>query len=811
MGKYPRVWRAYLGAGAAAVAASLAAPPQLQDALDPALGLAATALLVRRAGSSPSPTRAPWTLFALALALLTAGDLVATYFDASGGAGFPSLADALYLGAYPLLALGFTWLAGRGRPGADRAARRDAAAVVAALGIPAWVWVATAVLDRAPVSFAGAAATAYPFMGLLILAVLARQALARPVAARSPVLVLGGAAVVARLGADLAYSAVVQTPGFDTGGLVDVGRLACYVLWGCAALHPEATAIEAKDRRDFDPRLRALLLGTATMVGPAHQIGLALTAEQRFRLTTGLLSAVVSGLVAARLARLLAEVNQHMTESELGRAALERALMDKRALEDQLAQRSLHDPLTGLATKALLLDRVEASLTRAERTGARPALIYLDLDDFKAMNERLGHEAGDQVLAEVAARLTGALRAEDTAARVGGEEFAVLLENVSEDETNRIAERVQRGVCGRLSIAGRSVEVRATLGVAHAAPGGRAADLLFNAAIAAAAAKEQGSTRWLVFDEARQSSVLRRVELVRGLEQALARDELLLHYQPIVDLTSGRITGVEPLLRWRHPRRGLLPAGEFIDAAASDPEVMARIDEDMGEVAIAQIANWRRTFPAVAGLTLSLNASPSVIGRPGFVERIAHLLEVHGLPAPALVLEITERELVGESTQARSALDRLRALGVGIAIDDFGTGYSSLGYLRHLPVAVLKIDRAFIELIPGEAEDRALVAAIVKIGHTKRLKVIAEGVERPEQVKALQAMGCRYGQGFGLVEPVSPQDLATLLGDGALVALPGSLAKERQQLVRRRNRRAQATRPRLEVPVVGDDDDRLGR
>lgn len=810
-------WRAYLLAGVAAIAFYFAAPARTQEMLHTASGLAAALLLAGRAARCRRPERRAWALLALALACLTAGDLVRTYFYATDRIPFPSLADGLYLAAHPLLAAGFGSLTTGRRAGGDKAGLLDSAIVAASLTIPAWVWLVAPAAGGSGSWPAALAAAAYPLMDALILAVLVRPLLSADAARGSAVMALGGLALLAQVVASLVYSVLAPASSYTRSGAPGAGWLAIYVLWGCAALHPAAASgagpqRELRPGRQLRPAERAALLGAAAIVGPAYQIGLALAGSNDLTIEVALATLFTFALVVARLGGLLDKVQRRMDEAGARRAELERALSAKRSLEEKLAERALHDSLTGLATKALLMDRIQEALKRTERSGGRHAVLFIDLDDFKSINQRLGHDVGDLVLTELAARLQRALRAGDTAARIGGEEFAVLLEGVTEREARRVAERVHRAVAGRFTAKGRSVEVRIALGVALSAPGLGAAELLFAATLAANAAKEDGGGRWLVFDEAQHSPAVRRVTLVRDLEDALGHGELTLHYQPVVDLASGRITAVEPLLRWHHPRRGLLTAGEFIDAAASVPGLMATIDETTSKLAVAQVANWRRSFFAAAELCLSLNVTPGLVGRPGFVEQIADLLARHALPAHALVLEITERELVAQFSGASSALDRLRAIGVAIAIDDFGMGYSSLGYLKHLPVAVLKIDRAFVEPVPGSPEDNTLVAAIIKIGHTRRLKVVAEGIERPEQADALRAMGCRYGQGFGLVPPLAPQDLATLLGDGAVISLPEALAaQQREQLVRRRDRRSKAARPRLQVPVVGDDNDRLRR
>jgi diguanylate cyclase (GGDEF)-like protein len=418
---------------------------------------------------------------------------------------------------------------------------------------------------------------------------------------------------------------------------------------------------------------------------------------------------------------------------------------------------ALHDALTGLPNRALLADRIEHAQQRRDPRAL--ALLFVDLDTFKAVNDNFGHTLGDQLLVAVSDRLRSCLRAGDTVARLGGDEFAILLESLAAPaDALLVAQRLLDALAGPFVLPDRQLRCTASIGVALSMSDSIPPDdLLRNADIAMYAAKRGGRARYEVFEPELRSEVLDRIELEHGLTRALEYNEFVLHYQPVVDLGTGRVQGMEALVRWQHPHRGLLLPGEFI-AVAEESGAIVPMGTWVLEEACRQTAAWNkdRGLDGHEPLALSVNLSPKQL-EDGVVEVVNGALRRSGLGASSLTLEITENVIVQDSEEHLSRLQALRALGVRIAVDDFGTGYSSLSYLRRLPMDVVKIDRSFVNALTDGAEDVALVDAIVRLCRALNLDLIAEGVESHAQVEALRELGVQTAQGYEFARPASAE------------------------------------------------------
>ena len=442
-----------------------------------------------------------------------------------------------------------------------------------------------------------------------------------------------------------------------------------------------------------------------------------------------------------------------------------RYAIERKGAQLELAHQALHDALTGLPNRALFLDRLELSLIRSRRRPARIAVLFLDLDAFKLVNDSLGHDAGDQLLVELAERLRTVVRPSDTVARFGGDEFTILCDQLaSEYDAVSIATRVAEEIGDPLAIDGREVFVTASVGIAYA--DGAWADpttLIRNADAAMYRAKERGGARYEVFDEALQARALKRLETQSALHRALGRGELRLHYQPQVELDTSHVVGVEALVRWEHPERGLLDACEFIELA-EESGLIDSIGEWTLRRACEQLRSWDKAFGDDAP-RMAVNLSARELGEDHMAERLADALRESGANPAHLCIEITERGVVEEPERAAERLGRLKRLGVRLAIDDFGTGHASLGYLDRFPIDVLKIDRSFLERLGPEPGSRRLVAAILSLAGALELEAVAEGVERPDQVDALISVGCRLGQGFRFAPALSAGELEGRLSE----------------------------------------------
>ncbi|HET8632047.1 MAG TPA: EAL domain-containing protein [Thermomicrobiales bacterium] len=447
-----------------------------------------------------------------------------------------------------------------------------------------------------------------------------------------------------------------------------------------------------------------------------------------------------------------------------------RDITERKALVEHLTHQAFHDPLTGLPNRALFLDRLGHAVSRAERGQATVAVLLLDLDRFKVINDSLGHEAGDRLLTAVAERLRACLRPGDTVARLGGDEFTILLEDLPDAERPRlVAERILERLREPLILDGREVVVTTSVGIALSAPGqDQPENLLRNADIAMYRAKAEGKAGYQVFDPSMTAHALERLDLEHALWRAITRGEFRVQYQPIVRLDTGRVVGAEALVRWERPGRGLVPPGEFIPLA-EETGLIVPLGRWVLREACRQAREWHEAHPHHPPLAMSVNLSARQLRQPGLVDDIAAALRETGLAPQYLQLEITEHVVMGNAPAMVSRLRRLKDLGVRLAIDDFGTGYSSLSYLKRFPVDTLKIDKAFVGDLGAAAggEDAAIVQAVLSLAHTLGLAVTAEGAETAEALGRLRALGCDLAQGYQIARPLSPADFAAFLAERA--------------------------------------------
>jgi diguanylate cyclase (GGDEF)-like protein len=436
-------------------------------------------------------------------------------------------------------------------------------------------------------------------------------------------------------------------------------------------------------------------------------------------------------------------------ERELREAA---GRVSRRHAEARLAYLAYHDPLTDLPNRLLLQDRLQQGLLNAHRAGDPLALIVLDLDAFKAINDSLGHHAGDRVLQEIAGRLRAHLREIDTVARLGGDEFAILLPRTDSEGATLVARKLLAELREPLMLDGHPFVIGGSLGIASCPQDGVKADLLLQKADVAMYVAKAGGFGYAVYAEDRDRPAHQRLGLMTEIIDGIARREFSLHYQPVVHLQSGATLYLEGLARWVHPARGPMLPAEFVPFAEQisliDPLTMLLIEQ--------ALADWARPAPSPAPIPVAVNLSPRSLREADFPDRVAALLQAHHAPPGALVLEITENVLVSDASRAISSLARLRDMGVRLALDDFGAGYSSLSYLRRLPVDVLKIDRSFVT---GLAHDDAIVRSTIDLAHDLGLEVVAEGVETPEARDRLAALGCDAAQGRFIAEPAPAAEI----------------------------------------------------
>ena len=514
-------------------------------------------------------------------------------------------------------------------------------------------------------------------------------------------------------------------------------------------------------RRRAAKRERVLAAaGTALLAAPdaaaVHQVAAAATAELLGlaapvpETTPAVADALVPDEARAALDSLRAQVT----------LALERA-----DLAAELARRASVDPLTGLANRAGFSRRLREALGGlGDPPGPAPALLLLDLDDFKTINDSLGHSSGDEVLRVVAERLRGCLQPADLAARLGGDEFAVLVPEVADEaEAVALGERLAAILRTPVTVAGREVLARASVGVRLARGGDEDPErLLRDADMAMYAAKTAGRAGVRVFDTAMHTRAVQRLDFEAALRRAVIRQQFTVRYQPVVELADGHLAGLEALVRWDHPERGLVMPGEFV-SLAEDTGLIVPIGRWVLHAACQAARDWQRRFPLQPPPFLSVNLSVRQLQQPDLLEDVAGALDASGLDPGELMLEITESVLAADQQAMLERLGGLRALGVHLAIDDFGTGYSALAYLRSLPVDTLKLAKPFVDGLLLGVEEAALTNAILRIADLLDLQVIAEGIEQQAQARELERLGCRFGQGFHFARPLDQFAVEALL------------------------------------------------
>ncbi|HET7321818.1 MAG TPA: EAL domain-containing protein, partial [Longimicrobiaceae bacterium] len=436
-------------------------------------------------------------------------------------------------------------------------------------------------------------------------------------------------------------------------------------------------------------------------------------------------------------------------------------ITSRRMMEEQLRHDALHDSLTGLPNRLLFMERLAHAIVRSKRReNYLFAVLFLDLDRFKIINDSLGHHVGDELLVLVASRLQDCLRTEDTVARLGGDEFAILLEDIGGiGDATRIAERIQHGLAEPVNLSGFEVFTSASIGIALSSSAyERPEYLLRNADMAMYRAKASGQAHFEVFDRAMHADALARLQMETDLRRALERGEFRLHYQPIVDLETGRLRAVEALLRWAHPDRGRMEPEDFVPVA-EETGIILPIGRWVLEEACSRVRQWQERFGEQAPATVAVNLSAKQFSQADMVEQIAHALESSGLGAEALRLEITESAVVENADAAVILLERLKRIGVEISLDDFGTGYSSLSYLHRFPLDALKIDRSFVGRMNEEERSAQLVQTVLALARSLGVAAVAEGVETPAQLAALRDLGCQHAQGYLFAPPLDPDEL----------------------------------------------------
>ncbi|WP_242624629.1 putative bifunctional diguanylate cyclase/phosphodiesterase [Krasilnikovia cinnamomea] len=676
-----------------------------------------------------------WIWFAVGQLIWVVGDVVFDYYRlALDEEPYPSLADVFYLFAYPMMIFGLILLV----RGGQRLARRDVAGLIDAgivgtgLGLVFWVFVMEPIAAGTSASLLEQAVSdAYPAMDAVMLALLARLFLGSAKPTMSSRL-LGGAAL-ALLAADVAFSVISLHTDYDVG-FIDAGWLLSYVLWAAAALHPSMrTTGEAPVTGTIHVgRRRLWLLGACSLIAPAMLLVPDVAANGRDRIAIAFSAGILFLLVVLRMSGFVAEVQRQ---------------------SGQLQELAMRDDLTGLANRR----RFEEAL-RAEFATGLPQVALFDLNGFKDVNDRFGHAVGDELLTIVASRITSVLRPDAMVARMGGDEFAVLIPNASDRAGDAVVRRLAATFHAPVHAGQQDLLVGASIGIAGAEGADGPMEVLRRADVAMYEAKGTGKPFHRFTTELDQHST-EQARLGAELRAALDADQFQLVYQPIVSLPTGSLASVEALVRWVHPERGWVSPAEFVPVAEQNG-LIVELGAWILRTACTQAADWRARLGTRAPARVNVNVSARQLAEPGFADVVSAALADSGLPPSCLVVEVTETA-VFEGGRALETLHELHALGVLVALDDFGTGHSSLGLLQTVPVDVLKVDKSFVDNITMAGRHAVIATALINVSTGLGLTAVAEGVETAEQAAELHRLGYRLAQGYHFGKPVAEPDFGT--------------------------------------------------
>ena len=711
--------------------------------------------------------RWPWYSIGAGLALFIIGGGMRQSLDTLGdlSSSRSLLPDLITIPGYLLGGLGVAGIGrGRGGEGGDRDLVLDGiVASLAALTI-AWVYLISPALFHEDAPFTVRLLLAcYPPLSVFLVAVAARMAFTSG-GTRSPAHLFLLTAMLSMLAGDVLYMMVETHVVNPPDSLIDLPYVLAYVSLGACVLHPSVRDIgepvEGEARRSTN-RSRLAFIAVALAI-PAFVTAVRSDSSTADR---AVLSAIILALTAAAIWR------------------VSRALSANARSEARLAHQATHDVLTGLPNRVFAGEHVAGALRRASTSGEQVALLFLDVDRFKLVNDTLGHSRGDELLVAVARRLQSTVSPGDLVARIGGDEFIIVIDRAPDaDAVVDIGERIRNSFRQPFLVRGLETFSSASLGVAFADgsdPQTDAESLIRDADTAMYEAKASGRDAIRVFDASMRERTAERLTLERFLRHALERGELELLYQPIVELSTGRITSVEALIRWRHPTLGQGSPSRFIPIAEDTGLIVEIGAWALGE-ACSRVAEWRRLSPGLADLRVAVNLSARQLRDDRLIATVRGALDSRQLPADALILELTESLLMDDPPAAAEILTNLRGMGVRLAIDDFGTGYSSLAYLKRFPVDAVKIDRTFVEALDREdTSEETLVAAIIAMTKALSLTTVAEGVETAAQAERLKHLGCTAAQGYLFSYPLAPALATEVLERGLGHAGPGAGARSR--------------------------------
>jgi diguanylate cyclase (GGDEF)-like protein len=758
------------GLAVAALFVVVQGAPVLQACLYLATSLAqsvAVVVAVRRANPA---CRRGWYGLAAGVALFSVANAVWYGYPVLLGRTlpFPSVADPTFFAAYTCIGVSLVFfIRARSARAEGVGALVDSAVITVAAAFLAWIHV----LGPTAAPSAGSelqriTALTYPLFDLALFALVARMVFTR--GERSPAFWLVCGFVAAQLATDVAYSLALLDGTFRYGRPMTAGWMASYALIGAAALHPSMRTLGANAgnaTRPYAPMLRLAVVSMAALVVPAvavfdHDVSSPLLVG------TG---AVLFVLAVVRMAVLVRELHAKTTILETRERELNATVHRLNRSEEDLFQQAHFDALTGLPNRPHFQHRLQVAVARPD---VPVALMLLDLDRFKTVNDSLGHAAGDTMLVEVARRLRDGLRGVDVVARLGGDEFTILAAGVGTEEACDLAARIVALLDLPITIGSHQVFCQASIGIAVGRDGSHTpAELLRDADAAMYSAKRHGGRRYELFSCDMHERALDRLALESDLRGVVLGEEMFLTYQPLVALADGRLVGFEALLRWRHPDRGMVPPDVFVPIAEDNGSIVGIGRWVIGQ-ACRQLRQWQLAYPDRGPLGINVNVSARQLADRAIVRDVSRVLRETGLDPALLTLEITETMIMADEEAVRHCLAELKTLGVRISVDDFGTGYSSLGHLDRFPVDELKIDRSFVARLGSEGDGSGVAAAAIRLARSLHIDVVAEGIERDDQLVELRRTSCTLGQGYLFSRPLDAAAAGAYIRDGVVPTLP---------------------------------------
>lgn len=712
----------------------------------------AALLCLRRSARSAGRESVAWRLLGASSAFWGAGEFVYSALALHEVVSTPSAADVGYLASVPLGLVGIIYLA-RPSTGRNWTARAliDGVIVAGSLLVVSWTTaLGTAYAGDSSSELGRIVNLAYPISDLVI-ATVALTLLSNWKREKQATLLLVIAGELCFAFGDSAYAYLTARSDFAYPNIIDTSYVAafCFIALASQWVHPK----------------------TARPEPDASSVGRWLVSIPYVALTAALAAEIVSGVTSDHLDFFLVIVGVIVLFATIGRLVfvilhngelttrLEQLVGRLQEREERLLHYALHDPLTGLANRLVLDDRIEEALSEPKGRVEPLAVLLCDLDGFKRINDTLGHSIGDFVLRAIALRLRESVRAEDVIVRTGGDEFAILVDERSGfADIELIAAKIVTQVRAPIAVDAQELVVRVSVGIAVGKHGESTAEtLLRDADVALYAAKSAGGNTFRVFDQSISKLFFERLDLQSDLTVAITDGELAAYYQPIIDLRSGMVVGVEALLRWNHPRRGALSPAAFL-AMAEESGLIVPIGRQIMTASLSQVTAWRRELPGADDLWVSVNVSARQLLADNLAELVGQSLQAADSPADALRIELTESALMDQSKASLEIFESTRALGVSLIIDDFGSGYSSLSYLHRMPINALKIDQLFIAELDRDDHATKIIEAVIALAHALGLEIVAEGIETREQLARLAGLGCEFAQGYLFSEPLPPDE-----------------------------------------------------